>query len=544
MTTEPMEITPLLTRYDVDMAHARHVANLALELFDYLKPLHGLPKSKRRLLESGALLHNVGLNIDQPLHHMVGRDIVLEENLRGYNNDEQAMLACLVAFHRKRVRPNQEPAYLSLGKKDRQIVLYLAALLRIADGLDYAGSQETTIQSCEVNNNIVLLHVAGPRAGEDAPRAQKKANLWHSITDSQLNIVTEWHGDPQPDTEQPIEADTGEGGEEGAEDAHQPAPEPDIPADDAADPGKAKISAQLAIASHDTLTDAGRRVLRDLLQKLLAHERLVRKSEHVEGVHQMRVATRRMRAVLQIIQDVAPTKAVRTFRKDLRNLAQALSPVRDCDVFLEHISSYTDGLPEEQRERLGVLTDTLQQDRVKGRSHMLAYLESKDYETFKRDFARFITGPAKGWDTTRRVRDFLGSAIWRRYEDLRAYEVGIDYERDPVEQNDVLHEARIAGKRLRYVLDMARLLPDLQVDQCIKPLAKMQDHLGALQDTAVATAYVNELNASGEARTALDAYLVSREAERAQLLADFPGHWDYVRSEEYRRNLAELLIGL
>jgi CHAD domain-containing protein len=490
-------------------------------------------------------LHNVGLNIDQPLHHVVGRDIVLEENLGGYNNEEQAMLACLVAFHRKRVRPNQEPAYLCLGKKDRQSVLYLASLLRIADGLDYAGTQETTIQSCEVNNNIVLLHVAGPRAGEDAPRAQKKADLWHSITDSQINVVTEMHGEPQPDTEQPAAADTGDDAG-GTEDTQQPAPDHDTSAEDGAelDAGKVKASAQLTIASHDTLTDAGRRVLRDLLQKLLAHERLVRKSEHVEGVHQMRVATRRMRAVLQIIQDVAPRKEVRAFRKDLRNLAQALSPVRDCDVFLEHIGSYTGGLPEEQREGLAVLIDKLQRDRADGRRHMLAYLESKEYETFKRDFARFITGTTKGWEATQRVRDFLGSAIWRRYEDLRAYETGIDHERDPVEQSDTLHQARIAGKRLRYVLDMARQIPDLQVDPCNKPLAKMQDHLGALQDTAVATAYVNKLDVSGKARAALDAYLVSREAERAQLLADFPGHWDYVRGEEYRRNLAELLIGL
>jgi CHAD domain-containing protein len=424
-------------------------------------------------------------------------------------------------------------------------VLYLAALLRIADGLDYAGSQQTTIQSCEMNNNIVLLHVSGPQAGDDAPRAQKKADLWHSITDSQINVVTELHGEPQLDAGQPGEAGAGEDAEK-AEEAHQPAPEPDVSAEDGSetDAGKAKVSAQLTIASHDTLSDAGRRVLRDLLQKLLAYERLVRKSEHVEGVHQMRVSTRRMRAVLQIIQDVAPRKAVRAFRKDLRNLAQALSPVRDCDVFLEHIGGYTAEMPEEQRKGLAVLTDALQRDRANGRSHMLAYLESKEYETFKRDFARFITGPAKGWDTTQRVRDFLGSAIWRRYEDLRAYEISIDHERDPVEQSDVLHQARIAGKRLRYVLDMARQIPDLQVDQCNKPLAKMQDHLGALQDTAVATAYVNKLNASGEARAALDAYLVSREAERAQLLADFPGHWDYVRGEEYRRNLAELLIRL
>jgi CHAD domain-containing protein len=399
-----------------------------------------------------------------------------------------------------------------------------------------------------VNNKIVLLHVSGPRAGDDAPRAQKKADLWHSITDSQLNVVTELHGEPQPDAEQPATPDTGEhAGEdtEGTQDEQQSAPEPDASNDGAErGAGKAKVSAQLTIASHDTLADAGRRVLRDLLQKLLAHERLVRKSEHVEGVHQMRVSTRRMRAVLQIIQDVAPRKAVRAFRKDLRTLAQALSPVRDCDVFLEHIGGYTAGLPEEQREGLAVLTDALQRDRANGRRHMLAYLESKEYETFKRDFARFITGPTKGWETTQRVRDFLGSAIWRRYEELRAYEISIDHERDPVEQSDVLHQTRIAGKRLRYVLDMARQIPDLQAEQCIKPLSQMQDHLGALQDTAVATAYVNALGVRGEARAALDAYLVSREAERAQLLADFPGHWDYVRGDEYRRNLAELLIAL
>ena len=100
----------LLAQHNGDAAHAHHVADLALAIFVGSAALHdGKPKA-RRLLEAGAILHNVALDHDERRHHTLGRDIVLGAALDGTSDDERAMIACLVAFHRKKVPRRDERA--------------------------------------------------------------------------------------------------------------------------------------------------------------------------------------------------------------------------------------------------------------------------------------------------------------------------------------------------------------------------------------------------------------------------------------------------
>jgi CHAD domain-containing protein len=263
----------------------------------------------------------------------------------------------------------------------------------------------------------------------------------------------------------------------------------------------------------------------------------------------MRVTTRRLRALLQIIYDVAPAKQARQHRKELKQLAQALAPVRDCDVFLEQVSGYSEHLPEQERAGINVLTEALLRDRVAGRYTLLTYLDSPEYEAFKSHFATFVIDNAKGWDRTLRVRDLVGSRIWQRYEELRAYETLLDMHTissttlDEA-QETTLHEARIAGKRLRYLLETFAEVLGPQANQCVNSLKELQDHLGMLQDIAVARAYIAGLKVDKASRPAIEAYLASRKDERARLLDDVPRCWEQVMGETYLRNLAGLLTHL
>ena len=79
----PLEITveELCQRYGVDMAHALHVAEMALALFDLTAEVHGLSPERRNLLETAAILHNVGFAFYPDQHHTMGRDIILEHRL-------------------------------------------------------------------------------------------------------------------------------------------------------------------------------------------------------------------------------------------------------------------------------------------------------------------------------------------------------------------------------------------------------------------------------------------------------------------------------
>lgn len=101
----------LAERYGFDLAHTRHVAALALQIFDGTRDKHGLNARARTLLEMGALLHDIAFAVDETHHHTLGRDILLASSLEGVTPVERAVIALMAAFHRKDVRPEDEPVY-------------------------------------------------------------------------------------------------------------------------------------------------------------------------------------------------------------------------------------------------------------------------------------------------------------------------------------------------------------------------------------------------------------------------------------------------
>ncbi len=547
MTTET-----LFAQYNVPIAHTRHVADMALQLFDSLQPVHGLPNKVRDLMEVGALLHDVAVVTDPDKHNIVGRDIVLRSDLAGLDEDKRAIVACMVAFHRKKVRPDSEPAYLRLSKKDRATALSLAALLRIADGLDYCHTQQTRITNCAVGKKEITFSIDGPRADEDGARAMKKADLWNNVFESQLCVVSAPNNvaDTAPNVpDTPSAKDT--------------APEAKLPLNGngngfaSVDHEQAPQTYQEWLAGHrwasittlhvdeHTLTEMGRSLMRQNLRKLLDCERDARKDSDIEAVHQMRIATRRLRAMLPVMEEVAPVEKCRFFRKAIRKTARALAEVRDFDVFQEDIATYMKSLPEEQQHGMAPLVNTLKHDRAVARKRMLVALDSQAYITFKREFSAFMTDNAEQWNKYLRVQDLAGSAIWRRYELLRAYETWLDM-RVPTNNNiEDLHTMRISGKRLRYMLELFGDKSSVWFAPVYEPLVQLQNCLGILQDVAVAKAYVAMLEVEkAHERAALDDYVASRDAEHALQLEKLPNLWENIASDTYCRNLFELILAL
>jgi len=260
-------------------------------------------------------------------------------------------------------------------------------------------------------------------------------------------------------------------------------------------------------------------------------------------VHQMRVATRRLRASLQVVEGVYEHELIRRYRRGLRRVALPLGAVRDGDVFLEHIVAHRDALPGGARTALDPLIEAAGAERAQARKALLDDLASRRYVKFKRAFAAFLTTPGAGVlpspepGITERVRDFAGSAIWRRYELWRAYEVVL-----PHAASETLHQARIAGKRFRYTLEFFAEALGPNVEQVLAPLVALQENLGSLQDEVTARAHVAALGLADD--PGAQAYLAAREAERADLLADLPRRWEKVASATYRRRLFELIVKL
>jgi exopolyphosphatase/guanosine-5'-triphosphate,3'-diphosphate pyrophosphatase len=133
--------------YGFDEKHGRHVADLALSIYDALQPLHGLEEHARELLEAAALLHDVGYHISHSNHHKHSLYLIQNSEIFGFTNEEIAVMANVARYHRKSHPKGRHPEFAALRRSDQQLVRCLAAILRIADGLDR--THTANVQSVE-----------------------------------------------------------------------------------------------------------------------------------------------------------------------------------------------------------------------------------------------------------------------------------------------------------------------------------------------------------------------------------------------------------
>ena len=175
----------------MDLRHARFVAGEALALFNALKPTHRLPKKRRKLLRQAALLCNIGAAGDPEHPHAAGRDLILAQPLRGIDTTDRLALACIIAFQRERVKPEREPTLAALEEKLQTQVLALAALLQVAEALDFSRTRATTVQAVEgADGPRTELTVGGPQAGMDAQHAAARAGLWYQLFNQEIVFTT------------------------------------------------------------------------------------------------------------------------------------------------------------------------------------------------------------------------------------------------------------------------------------------------------------------------------------------------------------------
>jgi|GEM_PF-284478 len=290
------------------------------------------------------------------------------------------------------------------------------------------------------------------------------------------------------------------------------------------------------------LHELGKRTIETALRKYQKREQDAREGEDPEGVHDVRVAVRRLRSALALLEG-APgfdPDVLRRWRRQLKRLAAALGAVRDLDVQLGRLSLYLASHPEFV-SGLEPVRSRMLREREKARDAMLAALDANKTRETLRALQDFATGEAhRGEDgEAALVRHFAGGAVWRRYEDALRYERLL-----PTEAAPTLHELRIACKRLRYALEMFTRAFGPGAEPLIATLVATQDCLGAHQDCAVARGYLEETTADAKDRPALVAYNEALVAEQSELRAQFWRLWTHLSGRAFRRDLAALIAAL
>ncbi len=121
--------------YHYQKNHAIHVRFLADRLFNQLSPLHSYNSAERELLDSAALLHDLGSVISYDAHHKHSQMLIINSGLPGYTPRETAIIALLTRYHRKG-KPSIRGYERLLGGDDKRLVTQLAAILRLAEYLE------------------------------------------------------------------------------------------------------------------------------------------------------------------------------------------------------------------------------------------------------------------------------------------------------------------------------------------------------------------------------------------------------------------------
>jgi CHAD domain-containing protein len=217
--------------------------------------------------------------------------------------------------------------------------------------------------------------------------------------------------------------------------------------------------------------------MRDQLEAIRAHDPGTRLGEDPEELHQMRVATRRLRALLRAARPMFAPGPIKALREELAWLGEALGDQRDLDVMREHLRSELATLEPVDRGAGRALLGQLEQASRRARAKLLAALDSARYLTLLDAVEGTIAEPPVV-DPDASLVD-IAAREWRK---LRKTVKAL-----PEEPPDAdLHAVRIKAKRARYAAELAA--PDVgrPAERFVDLVKNLQDVLGEHQDAAVA----------------------------------------------------------
>lgn len=219
-------------------------------------------------------------------------------------------------------------------------------------------------------------------------------------------------------------------------------------------------------------------VLRIPFQSFWQLEPAVRRGIDPDAVHDMRVATRRMRAAISLFREHLPERA-QAIREDLRWIAGALGAVRDLDVQSAQIRRWSGRRLSGGAEGARSVLSLLERRRQEARVALLAALDSERYRAVVADLSSMLDPSTAVADPARApLTRIAPPLVSRRMKSVRKAARRVSRSGRPEDY----HELRIRCKRLRYTLEFLSTLYGRPAERMIRALVWIQDILGEHQD--------------------------------------------------------------
>jgi putative phosphoesterase len=270
----------------------------------------------------------------------------------------------------------------------------------------------------------------------------------------------------------------------------------------------------------------------------------------VEGVHQTRVASRRLRAALPIFRTCLKKGQFERWRRGMKGLTRALGEARDADVQIEYLRDIQERSGEDLRVGMALLLESREAHRRSLQDEVRGWLDRMDamglVQEMEERFAMmmerleggkadvrgrtsFAEGRARTLD---RVKELLRLERWVAVPEAKAEH----------------HQLRIAVKRLRYTLEAFRPLFTDGLKDEVRTLKDIQDLLGEMHDCDVWLDSIEDwkrelIDSCGhgehEVAPGLEAIRADRSQRREELYLRFSERWRALRQQRFLESLPE-----
>jgi triphosphatase len=255
-------------------------------------------------------------------------------------------------------------------------------------------------------------------------------------------------------------------------------------------PGSAPEFSPTAVESSMSMVDVALANLRRYLSAWHLHEPGARLGDNPEELHDLRVAGRRLDAILRQFRSSLPSAFLR-IRPTLKKVLRTLGDARDLDVALSELETFRRKLPESDQENAEPLKQYLTLERDRARDRMLSVLDSASVQKRLQKLTLLLAAPSAASQQSSatatamptRALDVAPEMIRRRYRKVRK-------RADLLKLNssaEQYHEVRGRVKKLRYALEAVAVIYGKPADEMLRALRRWQEKLGVQQDAAVAS---------------------------------------------------------
>jgi exopolyphosphatase/guanosine-5'-triphosphate,3'-diphosphate pyrophosphatase len=176
-------VNHIAENFRIDKKHSDHVTKLALKIFDLTKKLHKLGSTEREYLEAASILHEVGGFVSHSQHHRHSYYIIRNAEMLGYTENEKEIVANVARYHRKSHPKAKHIDFAKLSADDQLVIRKLAAILRVADGLDRSHTSSISDINLEMEDGRAIFTLSGSNTNIELEiwGAESKKKLFEEV---------------------------------------------------------------------------------------------------------------------------------------------------------------------------------------------------------------------------------------------------------------------------------------------------------------------------------------------------------------------------